>query len=262
VVFDRLLARLLIVAPDRWILKGGVALDYRLGDRARTTRDLDLARQDSESEATTDLLAVQKLELDDFFNFVIRKTTTFDTAMEGSAIRFQVLAELDGRKFESVVIDIGFGDPLPDAPDRLQGPNLLGFAEIQPAKIPALPLEQHLAEKVHAYTRTYEGNLHSSRVKDLVDMILIQSVAAFEAGRLLAVIEKTFTSRITHPLPTALPAPPMTWRTPYRRLAEEVGVTPELTTGHKQVAALLDPLLGGEVPLGAKWDPLYRRWRT
>jgi len=30
VVFDRLLARLLVVAPDRWILKGGLALDYRL----------------------------------------------------------------------------------------------------------------------------------------------------------------------------------------------------------------------------------------
>lgn len=33
VVFERLLARLLIAAPDRWILKGGLALDYRLGDR-------------------------------------------------------------------------------------------------------------------------------------------------------------------------------------------------------------------------------------
>lgn len=43
VVFDRLLARLLVAAPDRWIIKGGLALDLRLGDRARTTRDMDLA---------------------------------------------------------------------------------------------------------------------------------------------------------------------------------------------------------------------------
>lgn len=42
VVFDRFLARPLYVAPDRWIIKGGFALDLRLGDRARTTRDLDL----------------------------------------------------------------------------------------------------------------------------------------------------------------------------------------------------------------------------
>lgn len=31
VVFDRLLARLLIAAPDRWLLKGALALDLRLG---------------------------------------------------------------------------------------------------------------------------------------------------------------------------------------------------------------------------------------
>jgi hypothetical protein len=33
-VFDRLLARLQTVAPDRWVVKGAVALDFRLGDRA------------------------------------------------------------------------------------------------------------------------------------------------------------------------------------------------------------------------------------
>ena len=31
VAFDRLLARLFAVAPDRWVLKGGLALAYRLG---------------------------------------------------------------------------------------------------------------------------------------------------------------------------------------------------------------------------------------
>ena len=43
VAFDRLLARVFAVAPDRWVLKGGLALDYRLGARARTTMDIDLA---------------------------------------------------------------------------------------------------------------------------------------------------------------------------------------------------------------------------
>lgn len=42
VVFDRLLARLMVVAPERWILKGAVALHYRVGPTFRTTRDLDL----------------------------------------------------------------------------------------------------------------------------------------------------------------------------------------------------------------------------
>ena len=33
-VFDRLLARLLVVAPNRWLLKGAVALDFRYGAKS------------------------------------------------------------------------------------------------------------------------------------------------------------------------------------------------------------------------------------
>jgi hypothetical protein len=42
VAFDRLLARLVAVAPERWLLKGGFALDLRLAVRARTTKDVDI----------------------------------------------------------------------------------------------------------------------------------------------------------------------------------------------------------------------------
>ena len=37
VAFDRFLARLLAAQPDHWLLKGGLALQLRLGRRARTT---------------------------------------------------------------------------------------------------------------------------------------------------------------------------------------------------------------------------------
>ncbi|MGH2387799.1 MAG: nucleotidyl transferase AbiEii/AbiGii toxin family protein, partial [Chloroflexota bacterium] len=57
VAFERLLARLLIVAPNRWMLKGGLALDFRLGARARATKDMDLAHLDDPAAATADLLA-------------------------------------------------------------------------------------------------------------------------------------------------------------------------------------------------------------
>jgi hypothetical protein len=56
VVFERLLARLLVAAPGRWVLKGGFALDLRLGTRARSTKNLDVARGDAVEQATADLL--------------------------------------------------------------------------------------------------------------------------------------------------------------------------------------------------------------
>lgn len=41
-VFDRISARLSVV-ESRWVLKGGTSLEFRLGGRARATKDLDMA---------------------------------------------------------------------------------------------------------------------------------------------------------------------------------------------------------------------------
>jgi hypothetical protein len=80
---------------------------------------------------------------------------------------------LAGRRFERIRLDIGFGKLLDLPPDRLRLPDLLAFAELPPVEVPTLPLELHLAEKVHAYTRIYAGDRLNTRVKDLIDLILI-----------------------------------------------------------------------------------------
>jgi predicted nucleotidyltransferase component of viral defense system len=80
VAFEQLLARLLAAAPDRWILKGGLALDFRLGDRARTTVDMDLARQDDDAAADADFRAAQAADLGDYFAFEIARTGLLDAA--------------------------------------------------------------------------------------------------------------------------------------------------------------------------------------
>lgn len=41
VAFDPLLARLVHSQPNQWIVYGGLALQLRLGDWARTTKDID-----------------------------------------------------------------------------------------------------------------------------------------------------------------------------------------------------------------------------
>jgi hypothetical protein len=46
VVFERVIARLLAAEPGRWVIKGGMAMEVRLGDEARLTKDLDLGLRD------------------------------------------------------------------------------------------------------------------------------------------------------------------------------------------------------------------------
>ena len=260
-VFDRLLARLQTIAPDRWILKEAVALDYRLGPRARATKDLDLARQEDEQAATADLRAAQSLDLGDYFTFQIDRTGALDELLEGAAIRYRVQADLAGRRFEIVTVDVGFADWFDLPHDRIKGPNFFGFAGIQPVDVLALPLEQHIAEKLHAYTRVYGDNRQSSRVKDLVDLVLISSTAEFEAGRLRHAIDRTFTTRNTQIVPDFFPQPPESWAAPYRKLASEIGLHPEVAVGHRLSAAFVDPILSGDAPIGARWDPGEGAWK-
>lgn len=262
VVFDRLLARLLVAAPRRWVLKGALALEFRLGMRSRTTKDMDLARQDSQEATTADFLLVQSVDLSDFFAFAIERTGKLDEVLEGAAVRYHVRADLAGRPFDDVIVDVAFGDPASAPPDLLCGSDLLGFAGIAPVKVPALPLEQHVAEKVHAYTRVYSGGRQSSRVKDLVDLVLIGSSATFDVGRLLHALRTVFESRATHPLPKELPPPPSDWATAYRRLAREVGLNSDLHDGHRLAADFLNPILGETLPDNAKWDPSAGSWHT
>jgi hypothetical protein len=95
------------------------------------------------------------------------------------AVRYDVDCQLAGRRFDAVTVDVGFVDPIEADPERLHGPDLLLFAGIAPAEVPAIPLSQHVAEKVHAYARVYgaEGLL-STRVKDLVDLVSDRAVGA------------------------------------------------------------------------------------
>jgi len=107
VAFDRLLARLLDVAPDRWIAKGGYALNLRFGDRARTTMDLDLARQGSHEAALEDLRLAAAQDVGDFFTFEILHVEDQDHLKE-RAERYRVLVSLgDGSlKICTLMLDL------------------------------------------------------------------------------------------------------------------------------------------------------------
>jgi len=224
VAFDRLLARLVRIAPDEWALKGGFALQLRMSDRARTTRDIDLAWQAHENELLDRLIEATIEDLGDFFSFRVERTTA-DPDRMGGAHRFRVGASLAGRLFETFLLDVGEWDgPTTGQPEALTTPDLLGFAGIEPVRVPAIPLTRQVAEKLHAYTRRYEGGRVSSRPKDLVDLALIAQLFALDAARLLLDLQEVFASRGTHDLPSDLPRPPGEWRVPYRQLAVEVGL--------------------------------------
>lgn len=258
VAFSRLLARLEQHAAGQWVLKGGFALELRLADHARATRDIDLDWATSLEAATETMIDAAALDLGDYFEFQVEQIGEVHEGF-GRGVRFRADALVAGRLFEQLAIDLGFVDSLPHDPDVLDVPNLLEFAEIPGPRVPAAPLEQHLAEKFHAYTRTYGDGHGSSRPKDLIDMVLISELAAFDATRLRETIVRVFNERGTHSVPTVVPSPPADWARRYRALAEEVHIDPVPGSGHAQVARLLDSVLR-DPSVAGRWAPETQSW--
>lgn len=219
---------------------------------------MDIEWRANEEELFDTLIEAAGHDAGDFFVFSVERVGTPEDRLGGSH-RFRVAASLGGRPFEAFPLDVGLRRA-PDARfEALAIPNLLAFAEVEPVSVPAIPLELHAAEKLHAYTRAYEGSRPSTRTKDLVDLALIAELSFLDAATLRGEIEATFARRATHPVPSAFPQPPEDWRTPFRRLAEAVGVPGELEAGHGDAAGLIDPVLTGAVEQG-NWDPEARRW--
>jgi hypothetical protein len=261
IAYNRLLARLLLAAPDRWILKGALALDLRLGAAARPTKDMDLGREDDIASATADMRAAEALDLGDYFSFIITQTAKLDALENATAVRYKVHASLAGRTFVDITVDVGFSSHAGWVPEALPAPDVLSFAGIEAINVPILPLAQHVAEKLHAYTRGYrDGTVQSSRVKDLVDLVLIVRHSSLNAATLRTALDGVFVGRGLQALPPSFPSPPEDWRLPYEKAAIAVSIDPDLWAGHILVGAFLDPLLSPDPPLTASWDPLQQRW--
>ena len=72
VAFDRFLARLVQAQPGAWMLKGGLALQLRMGSHARTTKDIDVLWTIPRLEMQRVLASAASLDLGDWFAFVVR----------------------------------------------------------------------------------------------------------------------------------------------------------------------------------------------
>jgi hypothetical protein len=217
-------------------LKGGYAMELRL-KTARTTRDVDLALKqlpmptrgwDANASIVLETLReVGLLELGDFFTFVFGDAVQdLDAAPYGGA-RFPVDTRLAGRSFVKFHLDVSTGDVLREPYESLSGRDWLGFAGVTSTTFRAVSPEEQFAEKLHAYTLPRVGR-ENTRVKDLVDLVLLIERTTMNASRLPKAIRETFQRRQTHEIPPALASPPASWSKPFAEIAVECGLASSL----------------------------------
>lgn len=220
-VFERIMARFGAAEPGAWVVKGGMVLEWRLGERARATRDLDLVRRGQAiggselRERLVDLLAAEQEH--DRFLFEVGPPQALDVGF-----RFSVTANMAGKTFASVRLDVAAGAEELLSTEKLQVPGALPmFDRLSPPQVEVAAPAQHFAEKLHALTRDH-GDRLNTRIRDLVDVLLLIELELVRPPDVLPVVRHVFESRGTHPVPGDLPDPPAGWARDY---AEEAAAT-------------------------------------
>ena len=243
VAFDRLLARLFSSEKHSFFLKGGYAMELRL-KTARTTKDIDLTSL-KRIKGEDNLLSIMILEelrtlaqqdLGDFFVYRIGEAQLgLDNAPYGGA-RYPITALLDGRVFVRFQLDVG-ADAVVTRTETMRGADWLGFCGIPSPIFAMISVEQQFAEKLHAYTLP-RFERPNTRVKDLVDMVLLVKMRSMDFEVLKEALKLVFKVRQTHPLPQKIDMPLEAWEIPYNELAKECALMLNLDEAFREIAKI------------------------
>ncbi len=231
VVFERIVARLEAAEPGQWVLKGGMALEVRLGDDARLTKDLDLGlRSEIDTAVNLHERLVEALAADrdgDGFELAAATPQLLRADRAGHVTwRVSVAASLAGRSFGGIRLDVSPRAHELVATERIALPNSLDFAGIPASVAEIVDVHRHAAEKFHAMLRDF-GSRDNTRVRDLVDLVLLVEHHLLAPGQLAEAIRRVWAERDGAEPPAALPALPESWPARYERLAaDHGGVTP------------------------------------
>ena len=242
--FDRFLVRLFLMKKCPWILKGGYAMELRTF-RGRATKDLDLAVLEGQlssdssqhkSRVIYDLLVdAVSVKLNDFFIFEISQTSLQLFSPPEGGFRFPVRSILDGKTFTKFHIDIGMGDINIQPFEQLKSRDWLNFAGIETVSFLTISKEQQFAEKLYIYT--LPRNRKNSRVKDIVDMILLIKNKNISISKVIKATHAVFKHYGTYEIPKELPPPPSEWKEPFLQLAEECGLDIDIVMAFKELSS-------------------------
>ncbi|MFE6647388.1 nucleotidyl transferase AbiEii/AbiGii toxin family protein [Nocardioides sp. NPDC057772] len=268
--FDRFLCRVFADGEhSEWLLKGGMSMLARV-PRSRTTKDMDLAAQraedlDSATHALTDLVDI---DLGDHLTFRLigSAPTGLGDNQPGVATRRFTFACFDAdhdTQIDTMTVDVVVGPPPVGRPEIVEPANRLRLRKpLITHRYRLYPVVDQIADKVCATMDTnYPGGKRSSRVKDLVDLVVLartQTVeltelrSAIEAKRALSGIE-LFSHFDT----------PSDWARTYQTTAKGVPLASDMTaaTASDLVVTFIDPALDTASDT-ATWSPDRLTWTS
>jgi len=260
IAYDRLLERLYSV-DDSWIVKGATALLARELS-VRGSIDVDVYRETARDVAEAELRRAAGLDIGDWFRFEMGGALPARGGESG--VRLPVRAFVGATVWAEFHVDLVGSDlRMTGQPDEVPPIARVAMPNIEQRGYRAYPLPDHVADKICAILERHgDGNLPSTRYRDLVDLVAIVAGASVNAEDQLRAISSEVARRgLT--LPRRFDVPDRTlWEPGYAAEAERslLAMNRTLDEALGIVRPFIDPLIDGTAT--GDWDPAGGGWVT
>ncbi len=262
--YRRFLCRVFSEPDSRFVLKGGRGILART-TRARYSRDADVAADfQSVDEALGALKKLAMLDLGDFVVFEFARAEPIkveDDYREGLRVSFDVI--MGAKRLQPLLVDLVV-DKIPYGETDLIAPvDRLAVGDLPVFDYRVVPAAYAVADKVCGIVEQH-GDLPSSRVKDLVDVLVYASIECFDGTDLERRLKNEMRFR-SLAVPGVFHVPGGWHRNyggVYGKLAREAGLADSCATlddAERKAAQFLDPVLAGAVR-GKRWNCGASAW--
>ncbi|WP_028066546.1 nucleotidyl transferase AbiEii/AbiGii toxin family protein [Solirubrobacter soli] len=219
-------------------LKGGVSMELRFGLDARATTDYDAAYR----EPGGDMVArLDEALTEPYGDFTLSRTEIKPIGNTG-AIQLDLKLSYRGRRWATVILEVAptEGDSGQEL-DHVPGIPLGAFGLPGPEEVACVAVRYQIAQKLHACTQIFATGRQNDRVRDLVDVLMLQGRIDDMASVRDACVE-IFSLRAKHAWP-----PTVTifedWPDRYAGLAADLDFEPSnVNDAAAAVQALIDAI--------------------
>jgi hypothetical protein len=201
-------------------LKGGAAMELRLGINARASKDYDAAFRDRAEDM---LDALDRALAEDWGGFQIQRTEP-ELIRDTHAMRTDIKLAYKGKPWGTVQLEVApaegqAGQEIDRVPARPLDP-----VQIEgPERIACVSVRYQIAQKIHACTELYDDGRENDRFRDLIDLQLLRDLV--EDGGVVAVREactEIFELRSKHSWPPQVTVHP-SWPPGFAAMAADIG---------------------------------------
>jgi hypothetical protein len=198
-----------------FLLKGGVAIELRVGAGARATKDVDLVFF-GDPERLAESLDENLAEPYSVFSF---EREEIEFRRDGKFQRLNVRLLFRGRGWGTLKLEVASPDIRKTDGEQVKALPIDEFGIEGPRTIRCLSLRYQIAQKLHAVTERFDAR-ENDRFRDLIDLIICRDLVS-DLAEVREACTDTFDARQLHAWPPTLEVP-ASWAEPYAALAAEM----------------------------------------